>query len=110
MTSNLSVAIITESNKEVGFGHLSRCLSLYEAFKEKGIDPSLIINSDESISEIIKGKEYHNFDFPEHGYMDIEVENLDAAVAATNVQVFSCNVRWDFADKIINFFKSLTGR
>lgn len=49
----MKVYIITEGNSTVGFGHISRCTSLYDAFKEKGIIPTFIINGDDSIKEFL---------------------------------------------------------
>lgn len=46
--------IITEGNKEIGFGHVTRCSSLYQAFESLGVSPRLVINGDETIQEIIK--------------------------------------------------------
>ncbi len=31
----MKVFIITEGGKNIGFGHINRCLSLYQAFEEK---------------------------------------------------------------------------
>ena len=31
----MKVFIITEGTKNTGFGHIARCLSLYQAFEEK---------------------------------------------------------------------------
>ena len=41
----MKVFIITEGGKNIGFGHITRCLSLYQAFEEKGILPKFIINN-----------------------------------------------------------------
>jgi len=43
----LKVAIITEGFSGTGYGHLTRCLSIYQAFEEKGIVPAFIANCDE---------------------------------------------------------------
>ena len=40
----MKVAIITEGNNKTGYGHLTRCLSIYQAFEEKGIIPYYIAN------------------------------------------------------------------
>jgi spore coat polysaccharide biosynthesis predicted glycosyltransferase SpsG len=40
----MQVVIFTEGGKGIGFGHITRCLSLSEAFEEKGADIALIIN------------------------------------------------------------------
>lgn len=32
------IFIITEDEKDIGFGHITRCLSLYQSFEEKNRD------------------------------------------------------------------------
>ena len=44
----MNISILTDAGKGIGFGHLSRCTSLCQAFEEKGIRPDIILNSDES--------------------------------------------------------------
>jgi hypothetical protein len=44
----MDVLILTEGGKNTGFGHIIRCISIYQAFEECGINPVLIINGDES--------------------------------------------------------------
>jgi len=43
----MKVAIITEGFQGTGYGHLTRCLSIYQAFEEKSITPLYIANCDE---------------------------------------------------------------
>jgi UDP-2,4-diacetamido-2,4,6-trideoxy-beta-L-altropyranose hydrolase len=59
----MKIVILTEGGKNIGFGHVSRCVSLYEAFREKGITPELVINSDSSVKAILRGKRFrlHNW-------------------------------------------------
>ena len=54
----MKIHIITEGGKNIGYGHITRCLSLYQAFKEKGIIPEFIINSDNSIKCILNHENY----------------------------------------------------
>jgi spore coat polysaccharide biosynthesis predicted glycosyltransferase SpsG len=54
----VKVLIFTEGGSGIGFGHITRCTALYEAFEEQRIIPALIINSDRSAGNILKGKEY----------------------------------------------------
>ncbi|MHB8853411.1 MAG: GNAT family N-acetyltransferase [Ignavibacteriaceae bacterium] len=44
----MKVFIVTEGFQSTGYGHLTRCLSLYQAFEERGIQPKLIAICDES--------------------------------------------------------------
>lgn len=55
---SLKVYILTEGSSNIGFGHITRCLSLYQAFEEKGIKPKFFINSDDSITGLIKDTDY----------------------------------------------------
>lgn len=48
----MKVFIVTEGFQSTGYGHLTRCLALYQAFEEIDIQPTLIANCDED------GKKY----------------------------------------------------
>lgn len=49
----MKVFIITEGSKNTGFGHITRCLSLYQAFEERGILPKFMINGDNNIEYLL---------------------------------------------------------
>lgn len=49
----MKVAIVTEGFQGTGYGHLTRCLSIYQAFEEKGIQPLYIANCDEEGKKFI---------------------------------------------------------
>ncbi|MEQ9716422.1 MAG: UDP-2,4-diacetamido-2,4,6-trideoxy-beta-L-altropyranose hydrolase, partial [Candidatus Asgardarchaeum sp.] len=55
--------ILTEGGKNIGFGHITRCLSLYQAFKERGILPEFIINGDNNIEYLLKDVNYQIFNW-----------------------------------------------
>jgi len=59
----MKVFIITEGGKNTGFGHITRCLSLYQAFKERGILPEFIINGDNNIEYLLKDVNYQIFNW-----------------------------------------------
>jgi spore coat polysaccharide biosynthesis predicted glycosyltransferase SpsG len=44
------VLILTECGADIGFGHLTRCLSLAEAFRNAGVNAQIWIEADDSIS------------------------------------------------------------
>lgn len=54
----LKVFIFTEGGKNIGFGHITRCTALYQAFEEKGIIPKFIVNGDESVLDLLKDLNY----------------------------------------------------
>lgn len=60
---DMKIIIITEGSSEIGFGHITRCLSLYQAFEEKGITVKFIVNGDSSIGSLIKNTEHEIFNW-----------------------------------------------
>jgi len=54
----MKIFIITECNEKTGFGHLSRCLSLYETFKENNFLPILIVNGDYTVDNILSNEKF----------------------------------------------------
>ena len=59
----MKVFIITEGGKDIGFGHITRCLSLYQAFEERGIKPKFIINGDDDSEYLLKNINYQIFNW-----------------------------------------------
>jgi len=57
----MKVAIITEGGKNIGFGHLTRCLSLYEEFKRKKVSVSFVVNEDVTLKDRLRGKSYRTY-------------------------------------------------
>jgi len=51
----MKALILTEAGKRIGFGHLSRCIGLYQGLKEKKIDTEIIVNADSSVNYLLKG-------------------------------------------------------
>ena len=54
----LKVAVLTEGGIGSGLGHITRCLGLYEALEEFNCSPILIVNGDDSLKNILKGKKH----------------------------------------------------
>lgn len=54
----MKIIILTEGGKNIGFGHITRCMALYQAFEEKGIMSELIINGDEDVKCLLGDKNY----------------------------------------------------
>jgi len=59
----MNVFIITEGGKDIGFGHITRCLSLYQAFEERGIKPKFIINGDNDSEYLLKNINFQMFNW-----------------------------------------------
>ena len=63
----MKVVILTEGGADIGFGHITRCLSLYQAFEEKGIVSEMIINGDGSVLGLLRNSNYQIFDWVKAG-------------------------------------------
>jgi spore coat polysaccharide biosynthesis predicted glycosyltransferase SpsG len=50
----MKTIILTEAGRQIGFGHLTRCIGLYQGFREKNIDTEIIVNSDSTIDYLLK--------------------------------------------------------
>lgn len=50
----MNVFILTEGGLHIGFGHITRCLAIYDAFYEKKINPIMIINGDKTIDHLLR--------------------------------------------------------
>lgn len=48
--------ILTEGGRSTGFGHVTRCIALCQAFEERGIAPEFIARGDESIEPLLNGR------------------------------------------------------
>lgn len=54
----MKVLMLTEGGEKIGFGHITRCIALCEAFEEKCINPELLVNGESSILDLLM---YENF-------------------------------------------------
>ncbi|GAG12579.1 unnamed protein product, partial [marine sediment metagenome] len=77
----MKVFIITEGGKNIGFGHITRCLSLYQAFEERGIKPRFIINGDKDIEYLLKDVNYQIFNWlNEKNKLFKKIKDADIAI------------------------------
>jgi len=59
----MRVLILTEGGGKKGHGHLTRCVALYQAFKEKGANPALIVNGDKLVLHLLEDTNYKIFNW-----------------------------------------------
>lgn len=59
----MKVFILTEGNSRIGFGHVTRCLALCQAFKKHKILPELLINGDNKIRSILRYENCQTFNW-----------------------------------------------
>ena len=73
------ITILTEGGEEIGFGHITRCLSLSQAFAARGHSPRFIVAGDASVAGILKNNNFEIFDWRK------EAERLMQAIADVDV-------------------------
>jgi len=77
----MKISIITEGFSETGYGHITRCLSLYQAFEEKHIYPTLYINGDHNIKSLLPDSNHKIIDWAAHPTKLIgEIKNSDVII------------------------------
>lgn len=77
----MKVIFLTEGSSKTGFGHIVRCLSIYQAFELKGIKPKLIVNGDKSIEKILKNTDCILLDWlKDTDLLFKEMENTDILI------------------------------
>lgn len=59
----MKVLILTEGGKKKGFGHITRCIALFEAFRRRGISTKLLVNGDSHVRDILEHKNFQMFDW-----------------------------------------------
>jgi spore coat polysaccharide biosynthesis predicted glycosyltransferase SpsG len=71
----VKVTILTEGGRDIGCGHITRCTSIYQAFEEIGIQSQLIVNGDETIEDLLNGKNYEIFNWLDDQQLLFEILN-----------------------------------
>ncbi|PIS09211.1 UDP-2,4-diacetamido-2,4,6-trideoxy-beta-L-altropyranose hydrolase [Candidatus Beckwithbacteria bacterium CG10_big_fil_rev_8_21_14_0_10_34_10] len=61
----MKIFLLTEAGKNIGSGHITRCIALSQAFIEKGLYPYFVINGDNSVKDLFKDKKYIIFNWLE---------------------------------------------
>ncbi len=92
--------IVTEGGSSIGSGHITRCLSLYQAFEERGITPKFIINGDETIKDLVKNTNYNIFN-----WLNNESEILKKVKNADIVIIDSYLAPIEFYEKVSKIVK-----
>ncbi len=54
----MEIFFLTEAGTDIGYGHLFRCLSIYQAFEERGFKSSIIVNCDGNLDNVLTNTNY----------------------------------------------------
>ncbi|WP_456384004.1 GNAT family N-acetyltransferase [Persephonella sp.] len=77
----IKVNILTEGSSSIGFGHVTRCLSISQAFEEFfGIEPEIFINGDRTVLSIIGNRKINIVDW-------LSDEDIQKAVFSSDIVI-----------------------
>jgi len=69
----MKVLFLTEGGRNIGFGHITRCIALSDGFKLKKISSYFLIKGDETIIDLLKNKKYEMFDWIKNSQKTLEI-------------------------------------
>jgi UDP-2,4-diacetamido-2,4,6-trideoxy-beta-L-altropyranose hydrolase len=96
----MKVFIITEGSRNIGFGHITRCSSLYQAFEEKGVLPIFLIHGDETVKDLLNNKNHDIINWL------IEEEKLLTFIEYADVVIIdSYLANYEIYEKVSNLVK-----
>ncbi|MFH1369595.1 MAG: UDP-2,4-diacetamido-2,4,6-trideoxy-beta-L-altropyranose hydrolase [Elusimicrobiota bacterium] len=114
----MKAAILTEGGLNIGYGHITRCMGLYQALKEARIDATFYLNGKGIQPETLKGVKYRFLNWLESGNLSPILKNsamcvIDSYLAGINVykrvfnDVKACvfiddNMRLDYPGGIVS--------
>ncbi|MBI1938243.1 MAG: UDP-2,4-diacetamido-2,4,6-trideoxy-beta-L-altropyranose hydrolase [Ignavibacteriales bacterium] len=77
----MKVSIVTEGFQSTGYGHITRCLSLYQAFEEKQITPTFFVNGDENAFPFLSNSNHKIINWLGHPTkLFSEIKNSDVLI------------------------------
>lgn len=92
MKETKKVFILTEGGRGIGFGHITRCISLGQALEEKGVKPELIVNGDDSVRGLLRegnGKIFHWAKDPQRLFHSLKIKSDDIVIIDSYLADFS---------------------
>ena len=63
----MKVALFTEGGEKKGYGHVTRCLALYHAFRARGADAELILDGDAAAAGLLAGARHRRLSWRKKG-------------------------------------------
>lgn len=77
----MKVSIITEGGEGIGWGHIMRCLALYQAFEEKDIVPKMFVQGDQDVCSLLVDQNVEILSWTnEYDYLNERIEGSDIAI------------------------------
>lgn len=77
----MKVLILTEGGKKVGFGHIARCIPIYDVFIQKNHQIEFIIDGDSSIYGLINGITHRLIDW------NADINKIDSLIKESDLVI-----------------------
>lgn len=76
----MKIKILTEGGKRIGYGHISRCIALYDEIKNRKNEVELIIQGDLEDIVLLKGKDFRIENWISIGYLNRTLTKEDYVI------------------------------
>ncbi len=77
----MKIFLITEGGNNIGLGHITRCIAIYQSFEERGVYPCFIINADDSVLNLLGKKNFEFFNWvKEQEKLITKIKDCDIAI------------------------------
>lgn len=80
MFNKKQVLIFTEGGRKIGFGHIARCIGLYQNFPSDKFDIQIIVNGDKNIDFLFKNIKYEKSDWLKNLNKFLNNKNIDIGI------------------------------
>ncbi len=87
----MKILILTEGGKNIGFGHVSRMLAVYQAFEEIRVKPYILVKGDNSVEYVLREANWEIFDwikYPDgikNKFNNIDLLFIDSYIASAEI-------------------------
>ena len=86
----MKVKILTEAGISIGYGHLSRCIALYDEIYSRNIEAELIIYGDVDNTGLLNGKAFRIEDWLNVEYLEKTLSNEDYVIVDSYLADYKC--------------------
>jgi len=80
----INILILTEGGPSIGFGHITRCMSLYEAFDDVDANIKILVSGPDSVSPLLAGANYKLRDWHDNKIKYNDVIVIDSYLTDRN--------------------------
>lgn len=77
----MKLFFLTEGGSNIGFGHITRCVAIQQAFKQRGLSSEILVNADETVENVLKDVKRRRLNWlVERGELFSVIEGADLVI------------------------------